>query len=100
MVRVSVISIILATLGAATAKAQNYPPFLHEAEKILADEFQKLELQDWEQWRSQQEWRVRQADEEDDAICQGYPNYRNCREELLAIRRHCAHAGWFFEWCD
>src|SRR6266700_7017132 len=100
MARVSTIAIILAALTAATAKAQNYHPFLHEAEKVLADEFQKVEQQDWQQWRSQQEWRIRQADEEDDAICQGYPNYTNCRERLLAIRRDCAQAGYFFEPCD
>ena len=100
MVRVSTIAVILAVLMATTAKAQNYPPFLHEAEKVLAEEFQKAEQRDWQEWRSLQEWRIRQADEEDDAICASYPNYSYCREQLLAIRRDCAQAGYFFEPCD
>ncbi len=33
------------------AKAQNYPPFLHQAELVLANEFRKLEQQDWQEWR-------------------------------------------------
>jgi len=99
MIRVSTI-IIAVILSAATVKAQNYPPFLHEAEKVLADEFQKVEQRDWQQWHSEQERRIRQADEEDHAICQRYPDYSNCREQLLAIRRECAQAGYFFEPCD
>jgi hypothetical protein len=58
--------IIAVILSAATAKAQNYPPFLHKAEQALVNEFLKLEQQDWQEWREQQEWRLRQADDEDD----------------------------------
>src|SRR6266849_6845766 len=68
MVRMSTI-IIAVILGAATAKAQNYPPFLHDAEQTLVNEFRKLEQQDWQEWRQQQERRLRQADDEDDATC-------------------------------
>src|SRR5207249_376511 len=68
MVRMSTI-IIAVILGAATAKAQNYPPFLHEAEQALVNEFWKLEQQDWQEWRQQQERRLRRADDEDDATC-------------------------------
>jgi hypothetical protein len=97
MAQVSIIAIILAVLSAATARAQNYPPFLHEAEQVLVNEFQKLGDQDWGEWRPQQEWRLRQADDDDDAICQGYQNYSDCRAQLLAIRRECARTGYFFE---
>jgi hypothetical protein len=100
MVRVSVAALIFGALSTASAMGQNYPPFLHEAEQVLFHEFQKLADQDWREWRSQQEWRIRQADEEDDAICARYQNYSNCREQLLAIRRDCAQAGYFFEPCD
>ena len=62
MVRISTI-LIAAILSAASAKAQNYPPFLHQAELVLANEFRKLEQQDWQEWRQQQEWRLRRADE-------------------------------------
>jgi hypothetical protein len=95
MVRMSTI-ISAVILSAATAKAQNYPPFLHEAEQTLANEFRKLEQQDWLEWRRQQEWRLRQADDEDDATCwRRYP-YSDCRAKLLAIRRECAQGGDFF----
>jgi hypothetical protein len=47
MAQVSIIAIILAVLSAATARAQNYPPFLHEAEQVLVNEFQKLGDLDW-----------------------------------------------------
>ena len=57
MVRMSTI-IIAVILSAATAQAQNYPPFLHEAEQVLVNEFRKLEQQDWQEWRKQQEWRL------------------------------------------
>jgi len=40
MVRMSTI-IIAVILSAATAQAQNYPPFLHEAEQVLVNEFRK-----------------------------------------------------------
>ena len=99
MVRVSTIAVILAVLSGATAKAQNYPPFLHDAERVLANEFQKLEQQDWQEWRQQQEWRVRQADDEDHAICQRqdhYP-YSDCRAKLLDIRHECAQGADFFD---
>src|SRR5947209_5828961 len=100
MTRMSTI-IIPVILSAATAKAQNYPPFLHEAEQALANEFRKLERQNWQKWREQQEWRLTQADDEDDATCwrlkDHYP-YRDCREKLLAIRRECAQGvGDFFD---
>jgi hypothetical protein len=100
MSRVSTIAIALAVLSTATANAQIYPPFLQEAEKILAKEFERLEAQDWQQWRSWHEGRIQEADEEDHAICERYPDYSNCREQLLAIRRDCAQAGYFFEPCD
>jgi hypothetical protein len=100
MVRVSVTALIFGALSTASAMGQNYPPFLHEAERVLVSEFQKLADQDWQEWRSLQERRIRQADEEDDAICASYQNYSNCREQLLAIRRACAQAGYFFESCD
>jgi hypothetical protein len=100
MVRISVTALVFGALSTASAMGQNYPPFLHQAERVLVYEFQKLGDQDWQEWRSQQEWRIRQADEEDDAICQGYSNYSSCREQLLAIRRDCARAGYFFEPCD
>ena len=45
MARMSTI-IIAVILSAATAKAQNYPPFLREAEQALANEFRELEQQD------------------------------------------------------
>ena len=100
MVRMSAI-IIAVILSAATAKAQNYPPFLHEAEQALVNEFRKLEQQDWQEWRQQQEWRLRQADEADDAACwrlQGHYSYGECRAKLLAIRRECARGvGDFFD---
>ena len=51
MVRMSAI-IIAVILSAATAEAQNYPPFLHEAEQALANEFWKLGQQDWQEWRA------------------------------------------------
>ncbi len=100
MARMSAI-IIAVILSAATAKAQNYPPFLREAEQVLFTEFQKLEHHDWQEWRQQQEWRLRQADDEDDATCwrlqEHYP-YSDCRAKLLAIRRECAQGvGDFFD---
>ncbi len=99
MVRISTISIIVVVLTAVTAQAQNYPPFLHEAEQTFVNEFRKLEQQDWQEWRRQQEWRLRQADDEDNATCRledRYP-YSDCRAQLLAIRRDCAQGGDFFE---
>jgi len=99
MVRMSTI-IIAVILSAATAKAQNYPPFLHDAEQVLANEFKKLEQQDWQEWRQQQEWRVKQADDEDDAICrrlQDYHPYSDCRARLLTIRHECAQGADFFD---
>ena len=57
MVRMSTV-IIVVILSAATAKAQNYPPFLREAEQALVSEFRKLEQQDWQEWRQQQESRL------------------------------------------
>ena len=100
MVRMSTI-IIAVILGGAAAKAQNYPPFLREAEQVFANEFRKLEQQDWQEWRQQQEWRLRQADDEDDATCwrlQDYYQYSDCRAKLLAIRRGCARGvGDFFD---
>jgi hypothetical protein len=96
MVRTNTI-VIAVILSAAIAHAQNYPPFLREAEQALANEFRELERQEWQQWRQQQEWRVRQADQEDDATCwrlRGYyPSYSDCRARLLAMRRECAQAG-------
>src|SRR3989442_6625753 len=62
MARISTI-IIVVILSAATAEAQNYPPFLREAEQVLANEFRELEQQDWQEWREQQEWRFRKAGE-------------------------------------
>ena len=50
MVRISTI-LIAVILSAASANAQNYPPFLHEAELVLANEFRKLEQQDWQELR-------------------------------------------------
>src|SRR6266571_7284098 len=96
MVRMSTI-IIAVILGAATAKAQNYPPFLHEAEQALVNEFRKRAQQDWQEWRQQQERRLRQADDEDDATCwqDRYP-YSDCRAKLLAIRQECARGGGDF----
>jgi hypothetical protein len=96
------ISIILVILSAATAKAQNYPLFLREAEQALANEFRELKPQDWQEWRQQQQWRLRQADDEDDATCwrlqDHYPSYSDCRAKLLAIRRECARGvGDFFD---
>ena len=100
MVRMSPI-IIAVILSAATAKAQNYPPFLRDAEQVLITEFQKLEHDDWQEWREQQEWRLTQADDEDDATCwrlQDHYPYRDCRAKLLAIRRECAQGvGDFFD---
>jgi hypothetical protein len=101
MVRMSTI-IIAVILSSATAEAQNYPPFLREAEQALANEFRKLEQQDWQEWRQQQEWRLRQADNEDDATCwrlqEHYPYYSDCRAKLLAIRQECARGvGDFFD---
>ena len=98
MVRMSTV-IIVVILSAATAKAQNYPPFLHEAEQALVNEFRKLEQQDWQEWRQQQERRLRQADDEDDATCwrlQDHYPYSDCRAKLLAIRQECAQGGDFF----
>ena len=100
MARMSTI-IFAVILSATTAKAQNYPPFLHEAEQVLANEFRELARQDWQEWREQQEWRLRQADDEDDATCwrlqEHYP-YSDCRAKLLAIRRECARGvGDFFD---
>jgi arylamine N-acetyltransferase len=86
--------------AAATAKAQNYPPFLHEAKQALVKEFRNLEQQDWQEWRQQQEWRLRQADDEDDATCrrlQDHSPYSDCRAKLLAIRQECARGADFFE---
>jgi arylamine N-acetyltransferase len=100
MVRVSVIATAFCTLSAAAAVGQNYPPFLHEAEQFLTHEFQKLADQDWQEWRPQQEWRLRQADDEDHETCQRLQNYHpysDCRAILLSIRRECAQAGDFFE---
>src|SRR5260370_41048917 len=91
MVRMSTI-IIAVVLSAATAEAQNYPPFLREAEQALANEFRKLAQQDWQEWRQQQERAPRQADKEDDATCwrlQGPYRYSGCRANFLAIRRGC-----------
>ena len=104
MVRMSTV-IIVVILSAATAKAQNYPPFLREAEQALVSEFRKLERQDWQEWRQQQESRLRQADDEDDATCwrlQDHYPYSDCRAKLLAIRRECARGvGDFFDsGCD
>ena len=101
MARISTI-IIVVILSAATAEAQNYPPFLREAEQVLANEFRELEQQDWQEWREQQEWRLRQADDEDDATCwrlqDYYRSYSDCRAKLLAIRRECARGvGDFFD---
>ena len=101
MLRMSTISIIVVILSAATAEAQNYPPFLREAEQALANEFRQLEHQDWQEWRQQQEWRLRQADDEDDATCwrlqEHYP-YSDCRAKLLSIRQECARGvGDFFD---
>ena len=98
MIRVSTI-VIAVILSAATAKAQNYPPFLREAEQVLADEFQKLEQLDWLEWRNRQEWRIQQADEEDHAIClrQDHYPYSDCRAKLLDIRHECAQGGDFFD---
>src|SRR5260370_23077603 len=96
----SQISIIVVILSAATAEAQNYPPYLREAEQALANEFRQLERQDWQEWRQQQEWRLRQADNEDDATCwrlqDNYP-YSDCRAKLLTIRQACARGGDFFD---
>jgi len=100
MLRMSTISIIVVILSAATAEAQNYPPFLREAEQALANEFRQLEHQDWQEWRQQQEWRLRQADDEDDATCwrlQDYYPYSDCRAKLLATRQECARGGDFFD---
>ena len=100
MVRMSTV-IIVVILSAATAKAQNYPPFLREAEQALVSEFRKLEQQDWQEWRQQQESRLRQADDEDDATCwrvQDRHQYSDCRAKLLAIRQECARGvGDFFD---
>jgi hypothetical protein len=74
MSRVSIIALIAAILNTTTTTAQNYPAFLHEAEQVLANEFEKMERQDRQQWRQQQEWRLLQADEEDDAICRRVQN--------------------------
>ena len=104
MSRVSLVSTIFATLSAASASAQHYPPFLHEAEQALADEFQKMEQQDWPQWRQHQEGRLRQADDDDNATCwrlEGRYPYGECRAKLLGIRRECAQVGDFFDLeCD
>ena len=100
MLRMSTISIIVVILSAATAEAQNYPPFLREAEQALANEFRQIEHQDWQEWRQQQEWRLQQADDEDDATCwrlQDHHPYSDCRAKLLAIRRECAQGGDFFD---
>jgi len=99
MVRVSVTAIVFGALSVATAMGQNYPAFFYEAEQVLVYEFQKLGHQDWGEWRSQQEWRLRQADDEDDATCrlQDYYTYSDCRAMLLSIRRECAQAGDFFD---
>jgi hypothetical protein len=51
MVRMNTISTIVVILSAVTAEAQNYPPFLREAEQALANEFRQLEHQDWQEWR-------------------------------------------------
>ncbi len=102
MVRISTITIAV-ILSATTAKAQNYPPFLHEAEQALVNEFRKRAQQDWQEWRQQQERRLRQADDEDDATCwqDRYP-YSDCRAKLLAIRQECARGGgdFFDSECD
>ena len=95
MVRIS--TILIAVILSA-ASAQNYPPFLHEAELVLANEFRKLEQQDWQEWRQQQEWRLRRADDEDDATCWRLQDqYSECRAKLLAIRHECAQGGDFFD---
>jgi hypothetical protein len=101
MVRMTTI-VVAVIVSAAIAQAQNYPPFLREAEQALANEFRELERQDWQQWRPQQEWRVRQADDEDDATCwrlqDRYSSYSDCRARLLAIRQECARGiGEFFD---
>ena len=100
MVRVSVTALIFGALTTASAMGQNYPPFLHEAEQFLAYEFQKLNGQDWQEWRPLQEWRLREADDQDDATCrlQNYHPYSDCRAILLSLRRACAQGvGDFFE---
>jgi hypothetical protein len=99
MLRVSVIALIFSALSATTAIGQNYPPFFYEAEQVLVYEFQKLRDQDWGKWRPQQEWRLREADDEDDTTCrlQNYYTFVDCRAILLSIRRECSQAGDFFE---
>jgi len=99
MVRTATISILILTFTGVTAQSQNYSPFRYEAEQALLNEFGKLAQQDWQPWRQQQEWRLQQADEQDDVICRRqdqYP-YSDCRAQLLAIRRDCAQGGDFFE---
>jgi hypothetical protein len=99
MIRTSTISTFVLILAAATAQAQNYPPFQYEAKQILLHEFRKSEQQDWQAWRQQQDLRLQQADDQDDATCrrQDYNPYSDCRAQLLAIRQHCAQGGDFFE---
>jgi hypothetical protein len=99
MVRLSVSAIVFSALSVVTAMGQNYPPFFHEAEQVLVYEFQKLRNQDWREWRLQQDWRLRRADDEDDATCrlQDFHPYSDCRAMLLSMRRECAQAGDFFE---
>jgi arylamine N-acetyltransferase len=100
MFRVILVVLVVVILNAATAIGQNYPPFLTEAEQVLVHEFEKIGDQDWQEWRSQQEWRLRQADDEDHATCNRvryYHPYSDCRAMLLSIRRECAQAGDFFE---
>jgi hypothetical protein len=101
----AIITIILSTWP---VMAQNYEPFLREAEQALVDEFRELSpqgRQDWREWRREQDWRLRQADDEDDSACHrltGYPSYAECRAKLLALRRECAaEGGDFFDLeCD
>jgi hypothetical protein len=103
MIRISVTAFIFGALSTASAMGQTYPPFLHEAERVLVYEYQRLGGQDWHEWRSKQEWRLQQADEADDATCrlQDYHPYSDCRAMLLSIRQECARGGDFFETaCD
>ena len=84
MVRMSAI-IIAVVISAATAEAQNYSRFLHEAERALANEFWKLGQQDWQEWDATC-WRLQD----------NYP-YSDCRAKLLAIRQERAQGGDFFD---
>jgi hypothetical protein len=93
------ISTFVLILVAATARAQNYPRFQYESEQILLNEFRKSGQQDWQAWRQQQDWRLQQADDQDDATCrrQDHYPYSDCRAQLLAMRQDCAQGGDFFE---